>query len=250
MNALMQLFAALGLLIAIAVPSSAAAADESRWSKSVAFYLWLADTDLDAKIDGESVGGGTIKFKDLVDKTEFGYAILAEAGPSNGQWSLFTDVGYFDLEDRISFGEAKVDADVDAVVLDLAGVYSPTSFGGNFGVYAGVRYLSIDTKIKIAVTGGDPVKFSDDVSYTDGLLGLRYRTDLSDKWSLKFRGDVSTGDTEYSFQIEGLIGYRFGKTDDKQLLFGYRYRKTKIEEGPLTQEIVTAGPIAALRFDF
>ena len=249
MNGLMQLFTALCLLLAISSFSSVATANESRWNKSVAFYLWMADTDLDAEVGGESVGGGTIKFKDLLDKTEFGYVMLAETGPADGRWSLFTDVGYFSLGDNIGFGDANVEVDVDAVVLDLAGVYSPASLGGNFGIYGGVRYLSIDTEITIATMDGDPTKISEDASYTDGLLGVRYRTDLSDKWSFKIRGDASTGDTEYSYQIEGLLGYRFGKSD-KQVLIGYRYRETEIEEGPLKQEIVTAGPIAALRFDF
>jgi hypothetical protein len=35
-----------------------------------------------------------------------------------------------------------------------------------------------------------------------------------------------------------------------QLLLGYRYRETEIEEGGVTQEIVTEGPIAAFRYDF
>jgi hypothetical protein len=226
------------------------AASNAEWNRSVAFYLWLADTELDAKMDGGSVGGGTIEFEDLLDKTEFGYAILAEVGPAEGRWSVFADLSYFELADRVALDGINIKIDVEATVLDLAGVYSPAATEGNFGFYAGIRYLSIDTGLRISLPDGSKENISPDDSYTDALIGARYRTDLTDKWSLKIRGDASTGDTEYTYQIEGLFGYRIGKKENMQLLFGYRYRETEIEEGGITQEIATSGPIAAFRLDF
>jgi hypothetical protein len=241
---------ALSLVILAAAPVTAAS--KTDWTRSVAFYLWLADTDLDAKQDGESVGGGTIKFDDLLDKTEFGYAILAEVGPTDGRWSVFTDLAYFELADRMDLDGINIKIDVEATVLDIAGVYSPAATEGNFGIYAGIRYLSIDTGIRISLPDpdGGQEKISLDDSYTDALIGARFRKKLTDKWSLKVRGDVSTGDTEYTYQAEGLFGYRIGKKEKMQLLFGYRYRESEIEEGGLTQEIATSGPIVAFRYDF
>jgi hypothetical protein len=241
---------ALAILVVIFGTTSVMADGNADWNRTVAFYLWLADTELDAKKDGESVGGGTIKFEDLLDKTELGYAILAEVGPAEGRWSVFADLGYFELADREGLDGVDVKTDVEATVLDLAGVYSPAATEGNFGVYAGIRYLSIDSRVKIGLPDGSKGDISMDDSYSDVLIGARFRTDLTDEWSFKIRGDASTGDTEYTYQIEGLFGYRFGKTENKQLLFGYRYRESEIEEGEITQEIVTSGPIAVFRFDF
>jgi len=241
---------ALALLVVIFGATSVMADGNADWNRSVAFYLWLADTELDAKKDGESVGGGTIKFEDLVDKTEFGYAILAEIGPAEGRWSVFADLAYFELADRVGLDGLDIKVDVEATMLDLAGVYSPASTDGNFGLYAGIRYLSIDSGLRIGFPEGGKEKIAIDDSYVDALIGARFRTDLTEKWSLKIRGDASTGDTEYTYQVEGLVGYRFGKAENKQLLLGYRYRDTEIEEGGVTQEIVTEGPIAAFRYDF
>ena len=136
----------LAILVVIFGTTSVMADGNADWNRSVAFYLWLADTELDAKQDGESVGGGTIKFNDLVDKTEFGYAILAEIGPAEGRWSLFTDLAYFELADQVGLDGLDIKVDVETTMLDLAGVYSPASTDGNFGLYAGIRYLSIDRK--------------------------------------------------------------------------------------------------------
>jgi hypothetical protein len=246
LNRLIKL--ALTLVIFGALPVMAS--NDSDWNRSIAFYLWLADTEVDAIQDGTSVGGGTVEFEDLVDKTEFGYAILGEIGPAERPWSVFADLAYFELADNAGLDGLDIKLDVEATILDLAGVYSPASKGGNFGLYAGIRYLSIDTEIGLTLPDGNTDNFGVDDSYTDALIGARIRTDLTDRWSLKFRGDTSAGDTEYTFQAECLFGYRTGKTKNKQLLFGYRYRETEIEEGGLTQEIVTAGPIAAFRIDF
>jgi hypothetical protein len=226
------------------------AANDSDWNRSIAFYFWLGDTEVDAIQDGASVGGGTIEVEDLVDKTEFGYAILGEIGPAERPWSVFADLAYFELADDVGLDGLDIKIDVEATILDLAGVYSPASTGGNFGLYAGIRYLSIGTEIGLTLPDGNNANIDVDDDYTDALIGARIRTDLSDQWSLKIRGDTSTGDTEHTFQAECLFGYRIGKTKNKQLLFGYRYRETEIEEEGLTQEIVTAGPIAAFRIDF
>jgi hypothetical protein len=241
---------ALAILVVIFGTTSVMADGNADWNRSVAFYLWLADTELDAKKDGESVGGGTIKFNDLVDKTELGYAILAEIGPAEGRWSLFTDLAYFELADRVGLDGLDIKVDVEATMLDLAGVYSPASTDGNFGLYAGIRYLSIDSGLRIGFPDGGKDKIAIDDSYTDAIIGARFRTNLTEKWSIKIRGDASTGDTEYTYQVEGLFGYRFGKAENKQLLLGYRYRESEIEEGGVTQEIVTEGPIAVFRYDF
>jgi len=100
------------------------------------------------------------------------------------------------------------------------------------------------------VSDGDTIDGNKIDLDTDALIDARYRFKFSDKWSLKLRADTSTGDTEYTWTVEGLFGCRLGKNKDKQLLFGYRHRELEIEEDGLEQEIEMSGPIFAARFDF
>lgn len=110
--------------------------------------------------------------------------------------------------------------------------------------------MNIDTSIVAVVPGNPAVRISQEDSYTDALIGARYRFKFSDKWSLKLRADASTGDTEYTWTVEGLFGYRIRNNKDKQLLFGYRHREVEIDEDGLEQEIEMSGPVFAARFDF
>ena len=220
------------------------------WNWTVAPYVWMADIEADAKVDGTSVGAIELDFEDLVDKTEFGFVFAAEGGPAEGKWSLFTDVTYFELNDGGAAGDIDVDVDIDALFLDLGGVFSRAGIGRGVHLFGGVRHMGVDTDIRVTAPGEPTLKDSQDDSFTDVLIGVRYRFLLSDRWSLKLRADASAGDTEGTWTLESIAGYRVGKKGNKKLLFGYRHREIEIEEGDLEQEIEMSGPLAAFSFDF
>ena len=157
---------------------------------------------------------------------------------------------YFEIADGDTVNGVGVDLGSDALFLDIGGAYSPAGVGKGIHILGGVRYKRVDTSIKISEPGNPVQSILLEDRFTDALIGARYRFILSDKWSLKVRADVSTGDTEHTWTAEGLFGYSIGKNKDKQLLFGYRHRELELEVDGLTQEIETSGPIFAARFDF
>jgi hypothetical protein len=237
------LFCALGM-------STVAAGSESDWRWSVAPYLWASGIDITIKDQGTLVGGAAADFSGLVDQTEIGFQLIAEGGPEGGKWNVFTDVTYFEIAGGDTVNAVDVDLDTDAFFLDIGGVYSPAGIGTGIHFLGGVRHQKIDTNIKIVVPGDPVVNILQEDRFTDVLIGARYRFILADKWSLKLRGDVSTGDTEHTWTVEGLFGYQFGKDKDKKFLFGYRHREVEVEVDGLTQEIEMSGPIFAINFNF
>jgi hypothetical protein len=237
------LFYALGV-------SAVAAGSDSDWRWTVAPYLWASDIDITIKDQGTLVGGSSADFENLVGQTEIGVQLIAEGGPKGGNWSVFTDVTYFEIADDDTIDGVGVDLGSDALFLDIGGVYSPAGIGKGIHILGGVRYQRIDTNIKITVPGDPLVSILQEDRFTDVLIGARYRFILANKWSLKLRGDVSAGETEGTWTVEGLFGYRIGKNEDKQFLFGYRQREVKVEVDGLTQEIEMSGPVFAFRFDF
>ena len=73
------------------------------------------------------------------------------------------------------------------------------------------------------------------------MIGLRYIMPLSDKWTLALRGDVATGDSDFSLNASALLGRRIGKLGTMQI--GYRHLNVKLDSlGALEPEITLSGP--------
>jgi len=124
------LFGALGV-------STLATGSDSKWQWAVSPYLWAADMEISVKDQGTTIGGSQADFKDLVDKTEFGFQLIAEGGPKGGKWSVFTDVTYIEIADDAIVDTVSVDLDTDALFLDIGGVYSPAGIGKGIHVLGG-----------------------------------------------------------------------------------------------------------------
>lgn len=52
-------------------------------------------------------------------------------------------------------------------------------------------------------------KLSETVDLWDGILGVKGRLALNDRWFLPFYADVGTGDTDLTWQAFGSVGYEF-----------------------------------------
>jgi hypothetical protein len=79
---------------------------------------------------------------------------------------------------------------------------------------------------------------------------VRYRFDLSERWGLLTRGDLSFGDSEGTWLVQGLFAYTVGRRQQNRILFGYQYKKAEFEDSGLNSEFAYAGPIAGFNFRF
>ena len=244
-----SLIVALPLLItALSIQAAGAETDDGEWQWFATPYLWVADMEVDLKLeDGQSVGG-KIKFKDMLDKTDAGGHVHAEC--RRGRWGMFIDFTFFDTSDDDTIDGIRVATDEETIFLELAATYHPLGADGRYNLFFGIRQIALDQEFKFTDPGGATLRVSDDDRFTDAMIGARYRTTLTDKWLFEARGDVSAGDTDLTWNTQALFGYPFGKKGNKILLIGYRHREIELDIGAAEVELTMSGPTVGVHFDF
>ena len=80
------------------------------------------------------------------------------------------------------------------------------------------------------------------------MIGVRHIKPLSDKWTLSVRGDVATGDTDFSWNVAVGLGRHFGDSGTLELL--YRHLNMEAELGALDLEFTLSGPVIGYTFRF
>jgi len=236
-----------GLLTGIA-PAGAHAQSSDQLHWSITPYIWGTNTAADLSFRGRDVASGDISFGDLMDMMDSAFMVHVETG--KGHWSGFADLTYLEISDKDKRQFATIKSSSKQVFLDAALAYWPGGEGSNLSVYGGVRYTGLDDQFRITLVNTPLPKVRSDKKYTDALVGLRYRWDLSQRWSLLTQGDVSFGDSEGTWLVRGLFGYTVGKRQMNRLLFGYQYKEAEFEDGDLGIDYTYSGPLAGFNFRF
>lgn len=224
-----------GCALALLASAPPARADDYDWF--AAAYLWAADISVDSK--DVSVGAD---FNDILDKLEMAFQTHVEVqGDELGGFLDFTFLGLGDNK-AVPFGDAH--ADLDMTLMDLGLVWSPGAerYAG-FEAYGGLRYLDTDFHLVVDLAGPPP-SFQTRVNdtYTDLLVGARYRFALNDRWRLTFMGDVSGGDTEGTWSAGVLAGY---VTGPHHFIVGYRHMDVEVKANGSTATETMTGPVIA-----
>jgi hypothetical protein len=230
------------------VVARAQGGDAMQWS--ITPYLWGSNTAVDLTYRGQGVGSDKISFGDLMDMMDSAFMVHVEGG--KGRWSGFVDYTYLSISDRDRRQLVTIDSSSTQVYLDAAMVFWPAGAGSNLSFYGGVRYTGLDDQFTFrrSSDGARLRTLRSDKDYTDALLGLRYRWDLSQRWSLLVQGDGSFGSTEGTWLARGLFGYAVGKREKNRILFGYQYKVADYEDGDLGLDYTYDGPLAGFSFRF
>ena len=240
----------LALLIFFLLPAATALAqDSSEFSWSITPYLWASDTALDLSVVDTEINAGTeIKFSDLLDVLETAFQIHVEGG--KGNWSGFGDFTYIETSDTIARPLLDIATNSKQTFLDAALAYWPEGVGSQLNVYGGLRYSGFDDRYTFLL-GVDPlVERRSSSDYYDALIGARYRFDLSERWALLTRGDVSFGDSEGTWLAQGLFAYTVGGRQQNRIMFGYQYKVAEFDDGSIVTEFTYNGPMAGFNFRF
>ena len=240
---------AAGVVLSLApVAARAAGGDQLQWS--ITPYIWGTSTALDLSYRGRNVGSEGISFSDLMDMMDSAFMVHVETG--KGHWSGFVDFTYLEISDRDKRPLVTVDSGSTQVFTDAAVAYWPGGPGSNLSVYGGIRYTGLDDEFKIrrASDGTLVRKLRSDKKYTDALLGLRYRWDLSQRWSFLAEGDGSFGDSEGTWMLRGLFGYTVGARQANKVLFGYQYKQAEFADGDVGLDYTYDGPLAGFSIRF
>jgi hypothetical protein len=251
------------LILAASVPAAATegsggdrvewfgGAPPDRWVYGAEVYLWGAG------IGGKSAAGSDIDvdFGDLIDNLELGF--MGTLAAAKGKWTLFADLIYLDLEDDTTSTvnvigrpiRTEVDTELKGFISTFGGAYQVMETDTTrLNLLAGARYLWLDLDLELDV--GEPIrrKFSDSGNFWDGVVGLRGKTDLNEKWYLTYYADVGTGDSDLTWQALAAVSYRFQKVD---AVVGYRYLDWDFDDdNEAFDDLNISGPFAGVKFGF
>jgi hypothetical protein len=93
----------------------------------------------------------------------------------------------------------------------------------------GARYSKLEIDLNLSNPNGSRSITAVDESWWDGFVGLRYTGQISDKFSVKLRGDIGTGDSDLVWNAIATANYSFN--DLFSVLLGYRWLDYDYETG-------------------
>ena len=253
---------AAAILLASVVPAAVAddqtapvevfgGAPADRWVFGAEVYMWGAD------VGGTTTSGGDvdISFSDLFNDLNLGF--MGDLAASRGPWTLFGDFIYLDVEDDTK-GTAnilgtrvptEVDVELKGFITTLGGAYRFLQTDTTrLNLVAGARYLWLKADLDVDI-GRLGVGGSESDTVWDGIVGLRGKTDLSDKWYLTYYADVGGGNSKTTWQALAAINYRFQRVD---AVVGYRYLDWDFDDGDMLNfdDLNLSGPFAGVKFLF
>ena len=227
-------------------PSAVTAQDSDSWQFRITPYLWMLGLDGTTAALGNDVDVDA-SFSDILDNLNIALSVNMEL--SKGPFFLVFDPMYADLEmDFVAPGAVPLAGtiDVDLLIADLNVGYS---INENFGLYAGLRYY--DQDISVTPNMLPEVSLGDD--WTDYLLGIRVRTEMSDKWSFAGKLDGAVGgDSDSALYLQAVLLRHFGR--NMHLDLGWRYYDVDYESGSgatrFKWDVKHSGPVVGFSWEF
>ena len=172
---------------------------------------------------------------------------------SNQKWTFVADIMYFNLgfsDRRSSLLVNKVKADLKATLFSGYALYriydTPT---GHVNLGGGFRYFDVDTKLSL--NGGllDGQSSSVDGSWTNPVVAVQARFELSDKWQTSFAADYgSFKNNRKTYQLTWTLDYSFA--DNWLAHAGYRYIRVENDRGAQDFRFEQSGPVLGVTYQF
>jgi len=166
-------------------PAMAQAQEEESFAWSVTPYLWASETRLDLTLRDGISGGDKLSFGDLLDMLDSAIMVHVEGG--KGNWSMFGDLTYLDLSETDERSLITIDSNSQQTFLDAGLAYWPNGVGSNLSLVGGLRYSGFDDRYTFRVSDEIIATHRNSPDYYDAMLGMRYRFNLSERWSLLAR---------------------------------------------------------------
>ena len=248
------------VLLALALLALPAAAGASDWNWNLTPYLWYLDATLDVTVNDREIFGTTVEADDLLDDADF--AIMLHFEGRRGKVGVFADLLVADLGDEqrnIAVGPIPItaEADPELTILDVGGVWHPGDEENGFGVRYGLRLIDLDQELDVQLVGQLSTNrrlYELARTEIDGLVGLRYLTELSESWSFAAAADVSAGGSDGSWTAWLVFGYHWGSNDQYAVRFGYKHQELEIGDEDRTATVETnlelSGPVVGFTFGF
>jgi len=242
----MKIISIIFLLASIALPLSLQAAeeDESR-NHALAFYLWGAG--LDGHV-GNKAGGlpVDVSFHDILDNLE-GVLMVNYRGEFDN-WSLTSDLVYMNIVPSSDRPSATLD--VEQTTWEVTAGYE---IQPGLELLGGFRYVDLKTALTLDFIMPSPPTIKTQEDWVDPIVGLDYRTALSDKWVFFGRADIGgfgVG-SELTWQLGAYFSYK--PSPNWKLFGGYRHLVWDFEADDANQffyDMAISGPLLGVGYLF
>ena len=240
----MKLLSVILLLASIAspLPLQAAEQDEPR-NHALALYLWGAG--LEGHV-GNKAGGLPVdaSFSDILDNLSGVYMVNYRGEFDN--WALNADYIYLSIAPSTDSPPATLD--LKQTIWEVSAGYE---IQPGLEVLGGFRYVDLRTALTLNLPTPQTIKAEED--WLDPIIGLDYRTALSDKWVFFGRADIGgfgVG-SELTWQLGAYFGYK--PAQNWNLFGGYRHLAFDYESDDASQffyDLSVSGPLLGVSFRF
>ena len=167
-------------------------------------------------------------------------------------FGFMLDVTNLQLSDRIRQGPLEIDTDSSTTLIEAAVILGGLENGTGAQILLGARSVRLDIELEIEGLGpiGVVRERSADTTLIDAMVGARYWRAFAEHWNFVVRGDIATGDTDFTWNASAIVGRNFGKRGT--LLAGYRYMVVEFddEKDLINPELTLDGPLIGLMFRF
>ena len=216
------------------------------WEFHASLNLWMPDIAIETAV-GPTIN---LTFKDILKNLDM--TLMSTLGAQKGKWGFLADIVYLNISKEIF-----VPVDPPLVLTGLqmkAWIVTPMvtyrfmeSENLSLDVLAGARYLHIKTPTEVSyLVTGEPSG-----NAWDGIIGLRGKYDLNEKWFMPFHFDVGTGDIDLTWQAYAGVGYKYENWD---VVAGYRYLTWSFDKndvgGEVFNDLTVNGPILGFKYHF
>jgi hypothetical protein len=236
------------------------------WRVDVNLQAWLLGVTGDVGARGATTNVDA-SFGDILEASDSILAFSGRVEVRKNDWGVYLDGLYANIgaDDQSGpLGQANVDVTTELALLDFGAMYRLTDWTatgnaaanrhqGEFGLYAGGRYTSVDLTISPAMVAEE----SRSESWVDPTIGAMLTVPLSEGWHLKTNGDIGGFGvaSQFAWSVTAVFGYDFSMFDMPSTFYaGYRGIGQDYSEGSgseeFTWDVVLHGPIIGLNISF
>lgn len=225
----------------------------NKWRYSLTPYIWFSGINGDIAVRGLSASIDE-SFSDLAKHLDMGLQLHFEAQKDN--WGYFIDPTYIKLSADNTVQGVPISADFKEWLVDFCGIrrypLRPRGTGNlpqAIDLLFGGRYWNLSGDLNVG-----NLSTSVSQSWVDPIVGFRYATVLSNKWSALGRfdfGGFGVG-SDFTWNISAVFGYK--TSENGSLLIGYRALNVDRESGSGTNffkwDVTYSGPEIGYQFRF
>ncbi len=220
------------------------AAQEKRWRFDVAIYLWLADLEGDFTVRGVTAEADA-EFADLLDHLKIAGTLHYEAW-SRDRVGIVADLNWMSFEDEGEFGPIETTVTATVGMTEAAAAFRTKEGEAFVDLLGGFRWIALDTEVEV---NGVP-KETEDHSYLDPILGLRFGLEPAEWLLLTLRVDVGgfgVG-TDMEGSMTALAAFRISPLF--AVVAGYRAFGLEVSDDDSSVDLSMKGPLIAFDIGF